>query len=152
VRSLSTFVRSFGVLVLAGCASGASHRSSTSRAAPSASPDAGEVSTDAGTSTERPFANSTAEATTMIAEAVDSKGRDVAACVRDFRARKKLLHDKVSVSFGIDQEGTLLGVTSKGKEDAELKTCVQQALTGARFPRSRAGVITITKTYEERLQ
>lgn len=49
-------------------------------------------------------------------------------------------------------EGRLLGVTSKGKEDNELKTCVQRALGDAQFPRSHAGVITVTKTYQELLQ
>jgi hypothetical protein len=40
-------------------------------------------------------------------------------------------------------------VTSKGSEDTELKTCVQDALKDGLFPRSHSGVITVTKTYEE---
>jgi hypothetical protein len=83
---------------------------------------------------------------------VDKKSTEIGMCVREFRTRKKLARERVTVSFGIDMEGKLLGVTSKGKEDAELKACVQDALKGAQFPRSHAGIITITKTYEELLQ
>jgi hypothetical protein len=103
----------------------------------------------AGAADERPFAGSTAEATTMISNAVDQRRAAIATCVREFRARKKIAQERVAVSFGIDQEGRLLGVTSKGKEDRELKDCVQEAVRGAPFPRSHAGVITITKSYEE---
>jgi hypothetical protein len=98
------------------------------------------------------FAGSAAEATSLISATVDKHSSDIALCARDFRARKKLGREKVSVSFGIDQEGKLLGVTSRGKEDAELKSCVQNALNGAQFPRSHAGVITVTKTYGEHVQ
>jgi hypothetical protein len=98
---------------------------------------------------EKPFAGSAAEATSMISAVVDKKQDEIATCVREFRVRKKMAHDKVAVSFGIDQEGRLLGVTSKGREDAELKGCVQEVLKNATFPRSHSGVITVTKTYEE---
>ncbi|MBX3224519.1 MAG: hypothetical protein KF795_28655 [Labilithrix sp.] len=121
----------------------------TGKSAATESEDA-DAGSDAGE--ERPFAGSPGEATTLISAAVDKKGAAIGACVRDFRARKNLLRERVTVSFGIDMEGTLLGVTSKGKEDAELKACVQSALAGATFPRSHAGVITVTKTYEEILQ
>lgn len=106
---------------------------------------------DGGAKEERPFAGSTAEATQLISEVVDKKQPDITACVREFRARKKDAPKKVVVSFGIDQEGRLLGVTSKGNVDTELKTCVADALRGAPFPRSHAGVITVTKTYEDLL-
>jgi hypothetical protein len=98
---------------------------------------------------ERPFAGSTAEATSFISTVVDNKHTEIATCVREFRVRKKMAHDRVAVSFGIDQEGKLLGVTSKGKEDVELQGCIQNALKSALFPRSHSGVITVTKTYEE---
>ncbi len=98
---------------------------------------------------EKPFAGSAAEATSMISAVVDKKQDEIATCIREYRVRKKLAHERVSVSFGIDQEGRLLGVTSKGKEDAELKGCVQGVLKNAAFPRSHAGVITVTKSYEE---
>lgn len=98
---------------------------------------------------ERPFAASTAEATELISQAVDKKHAEVALCVREFRARKKDSQNRVTVSFGIDQEGRLLGVTSKGSADGELKSCIQDALRSAPFPRSHSGVITVTKSYEE---
>lgn len=88
----------------------------------------------------------------MISVEVDKKGAEIGACVRDFRARRSLTHERVSISFGIDMEGRLLGVTSKGNEDDELKQCVQRALESAKFPRSHAGVITVTKTYQELVQ
>lgn len=85
----------------------------------------------------------------MISAAIESRQSDIGRCVQDFRVRKKLAHALVAVQFGIDQEGRLLGVTSKGKEDTELKTCVHDVLRTAKFPRSRAGIITVTKSYEE---
>lgn len=106
---------------------------------------------DGGAKEQRPFAGSSAEATQMIAEVVDKKQPDITACVREFRARRKDAPKKVVVSFGIDQEGRLLGVTSKGNVDSELKSCVANALRGAPFPRSHSGVITVTKTYEDLL-
>jgi hypothetical protein len=134
------------------CAGGkpdASNSNNAALATPKNAPDAGTA--DAA-STEPPFAGSSAEATSIISAAVDKKGTEIGICVREFRTRKKLARERVTVSFGIDMEGKLLGVTSKGKEDAELKSCVQDALKGAVFPRSHAGVITVTKTYEELLQ
>ena len=129
----------------------ASSAGTASSATANDAPDAAGAGGDAGTS-EPPFAGSAAEATALISAAVDKKGTEIGTCVREFRERKKLARERVSVSFGIDMEGKLLGVTSKGKEDAELKACVHRALEGARFPRSHAGVITVTKTYEELLQ
>src|SRR5262245_46969842 len=112
--------------------------------------DAGATPAPSGSAAdEKPFAGSAAEATSMISAVVDKKQDDIATCVREFRVRKKMAHDRVAVSFGIDQEGKLLGVTSKGKEDAQLKSCVQSVLQNAPFPRSHAGVITVTKSYEE---
>lgn len=130
---------------LAACASQPAPEAASAPApAPSASPDAGAAHEDAA-----PFAGSVPEATALISKAVDARQREIRACVASFRERKKLAHERVAVSFGIDQEGKLLGVTSKGKEDAELKACVQEALQKAPFPRSHAGVITVTKIYEE---
>lgn len=128
-------------------------RGRSSAVAAGAEPDGG-MPADAGgadASAERPFASSAADATSMISAVVDGRQREIAACVRDFRARKDLARERVTVSFGIDQEGRLLGVTSKGK-DAELERCVHQALADAPFPRSHAGIINVVKTYEERLQ
>jgi hypothetical protein len=140
------------VLAAAAGAACASSKATPAASSPTVSPDAGADTTDAAATNEPPFAETVADATQMIAAAVDAKGHEVGGCVHEFRARKKIARDRVSVTFGIDQEGKLLGVTSRGKEDAELKACVQRVLEGARFPRSRAGVISVTKTYEERLQ
>lgn len=103
---------------------------------------------DAGPKEGHPFAGSTGEATELIAAAVDKRQAEIQACVREFRTRKKM-PGRVVVSFGIDQDGRLLGVTARKKEDPELKSCMQEALKGAPFPRSHAGVITVTKTYED---
>ena len=66
------------------------------------------------------------------------------------RFRKHLAHEKVSINIGIDQEGKLIGVTlKKGKEDKELSACAQNELRDLLFPRSHAGVITLTRTFEE---
>ena len=62
-------------------------------------------------------------------------------------------HERVAISVGIDQEGRLLGATLKNaKPDAPLSECITKALTGLPFPRSHAGVIQITKTFEEIVQ
>jgi hypothetical protein len=139
-------------MIAAGCGG----RERTTNAPPGPTTGAGDAGGAGGpeagagaASDERPFAASTAEATTMISNVVDSRRAKIGACVREFRARKKIGQERVAVSFGIDQEGRLLGVTSKGKEDRELKDCVQEAVRDAPFPRSHAGVITITKSYEE---
>lgn len=121
---------------------------------PSASVDAGEVEPEAGTvdagASERPFAGSAAEATQLITEAVDKKQEALAKCVQQYRFRKHLAHEKVSINIGIDQEGRLMGVTlPKGKDDKELSACAQNELRDVVFPRSHAGVITLTRTFQE---
>lgn len=156
MRSPSTLRHSLlAPLFLVVCSACAGAGSNAANGAAPASKDAADTGSgvhDAGSTNEPPFASSTLEATNMISAAVDTKGRQIGACVREYRVRKNLAHERVSISFGIDQEGKLLGVTSKGKEDADLRACVERALVGAPFPRSRAGIITITKIYEERLQ
>lgn len=98
----------------------------------------------------RPFAGSAAEATQLIGAAVDEKSVEIQRCVAEYRKRKNLLRERVSIQFGIDQEGRLLGATlPAGKADARLEACAQTALTDARFPRSHTGVISMTKSYEE---
>ena len=147
--SCGALVAAVAALSLMNACAGAAPAQASNASTPAAD-DGADAGSDAGQ--ERAFAGSAAEATTLISAVVDKKGGAIGACVRDFRARKNLLRERVTVSFGIDMEGTLLGVTSKGKEDAELKACVQDALKDAAFPRSHAGVITVTKTYEEILQ
>jgi hypothetical protein len=102
---------------------------------------------------DRPFAASAAEATQLITDAVDKKQQEIAKCVQQYRFRTHLAHEKVSVNIGIDQEGRLIGVTlPKNKEDKELTACVQKELKDSKFPRSHAGVITITRTFQEMVQ
>ena len=102
---------------------------------------------------DRPFAGSASEATQLITDAVDKKQDEIAKCVQQYRFRTHLAHAKVSVNIGIDQEGRLIGVTlPKHKEDKELSACVQKELKDAKFPRSHAGVITITRTFQEMVQ
>lgn len=128
--------------------------------APKPDPGAGDASSaaasaDAGVDAgpEKPFAKSAAEATQLITDAVDKKQAGIAKCVQQYRFRTHLAHDKVSVNIGIDQEGRLIGVTlPKNKEDKELTACVQAELKDAPFPRSKAGVITITRSFEEMVQ
>ena len=101
----------------------------------------------------KPFAGSAAEATQLIGVAVDKNAAAVEKCISEYRARKNLPHERVTISMGIDQEGRLLGATlPKGKTDAPLSDCVQAALATAAFPRSHSGVISITKSYEELVQ
>jgi outer membrane biosynthesis protein TonB len=130
---------------LAACA-GKTPRANTAAPAPSASvaaEDAGPV--------ERPFAASASEATQLVNDAVDGKSDAIRLCVRAARQRRGDPHSRVDIEFGIDQEGHLIGVklASKQPADASLLACVRDALRTAPFPRSHAGVITITRTYEE---
>lgn len=138
---------------LAACGGGG-QKDATAPKAEGAAPDAGaasEAAADGGAADAgKPFAGSASEATQLITDAVDKKQDAIARCVQEYRFRTHLAHEKVSVSMGIDQEGRLIGVTlPKGKQDKELADCVQKELRDAPFPRSHAGVITITRTFEE---
>ena len=146
--------RIFLAIVLSACGGGASQPASNpapaDAKASSKSADAGAADAAA---PERPFAGSVSDATQLISLAIDKHNDDVAKCVRDYRVRKKLEGKRVAVSMGIDQEGRLLGVTlPKGQTDAELSACIQNALKDALFPKSHAGVISVTRTYEEMVQ
>jgi hypothetical protein len=113
---------------------------------------AAAASVDAGPP-PKPFAGSASEATQLIGAAVDKGAADVGKCVAEYRTRKNLPHERVTISMGLDQEGRLLGATlPKGKTDAILSACIQSALANAPFPRSHSGVISITKSYEEIVQ
>ena len=147
---------------LVACSGGGSKDANAPKTDPSAG-DASAASTapasagssDAGAEagSDRPFAGSAAEATQMITDAVDKKQSEIAKCVQQYRFRTHLAHEKVSVNMGIDQEGRLIGVTlPKNKEDKELTACVQKELRDTKFPRSHAGVITITRTFQEMVQ
>jgi hypothetical protein len=115
---------------------------------------ASEPAADAGAAAGgRPFAGSPQEATALIGAAIDKKAAEIQKCVIEYRARKKLPRERVTITMGIDQEGRLLGATlPKGKTDAPLSECVLAAMANAPFPRSHSGVISISKSYEEVLQ
>lgn len=138
------------VLALAGC--GAS-RTEAGAPAPSAKGTSAPEHGDGGFAASpaaKPFAGSPTEATQLIGAAIDKHSSDLGKCIAEYRARKKLPHERVEISVGIDQDGRLLGATLKGgKADAVLSDCAQRALAEAPFPRSRAGVIQITKSFEE---
>jgi outer membrane biosynthesis protein TonB len=115
--------------------------------------DAGATSADAGAPAEKPFAGSASEATQLISSVIDKKSDAIGKCVKEYRYRKHLAHERVDVSVGIDQDGHVLGATlPKGKKDDELSACVLAALKDAPFPRSHAGVITVTRSFEEVVQ
>jgi hypothetical protein len=99
----------------------------------------------------KPFANNSLEATSMINDAVDAQSGPLTKCIEAARARHKNLHGKISIEIGIDQEGVLMGVkTPKGQtHDGVMNDCVRDALTGANFPRSHAGVITLKRSFED---
>ena len=114
--------------------------------------DAGSAAADTGPP-PRPFAGSPQEATSLIGAAIDLRATEIQKCVAEYRARKKMPHERVTISMGIDQEGRLLGATlPKGKTDPVLSECILAAMTNAPFPRSHSGVISITKSYEDIIQ
>jgi hypothetical protein len=154
--------RAFPVCVLVACSGGGAKDANTPKPDTSAGtvpsskgsePTDGGAGADAAPASNRPFAGSAAEATALITDAVDKRQQEIAKCVQQYRFRTHLAHEKVSVNIGIDQEGRLIGVTlPKSKEDKELTACVQKELKDAKFPRSHAGVITITRTFQEMVQ
>jgi hypothetical protein len=106
---------------------------------------------------ERPFAASGAQATQLIGDVLDKRQVEMNKCISEYRARKNLPHERVEVSVGIDQNGRLIGASLKkapGKPDpdAPLTECFQKVLSTAPFPRSHAGIITMTKSYEDIVQ
>ena len=120
-------------------AAGAAHASAQDAALPEAA------------APEHPFAATPAEATTLIDEAIDARVGDLARCVETARDRRKNPHQKIAVLIGIDQQGHVMAVTAPpgGPKDPDLFACVQGVLTGANFPTSHAGVITVNRSFEE---
>jgi hypothetical protein len=116
-----------------------------------AAPSAATVSDAAPPKAERPRAATSAEATTLIDEAVNQRLPQIAACVTEARERLKDAHAPLATEIGIDQEGALIGVkTPKGsKVDLKFNDCVRDALKGAPFPRSTSGVITVKKSFSD---
>jgi hypothetical protein len=151
IARASVFV--FGLAACGGGSKDASTPKTESVAGDASTADAAPADAGADAGNPRPFAGSSAEATELITDAVDKKQAAIAKCVQAYRFRTHLAHAKVSVNMGIDQEGRLIGVNlPKGKQDKELTACVQDELRDAPFPRSHAGVITITRTFEEMVQ
>lgn len=140
--------------LLVACGAGQKPEGQLPTPADKAGADAGSTSVDAGSGKpEKPFAGSAQDATQLISDAIDRKTESIAKCIKEYRQRKHLAHERVEISVGIDQEGNILGVTlPKGKKDDQLSGCVMDALRASVFPRSHAGVITMTKTYEEVVQ
>jgi hypothetical protein len=142
-------------VALGACAGASGASPSAPRAGATSDPDGGAApgaddASAAASPAERPFAGSVGEATQLISQAIDEKSGAIQRCVDDYRARKKLTHERVSITVGIDQDGHVLGVTlPKGAKDTELSTCAQRALRQVPFPRSHSGVISVTRTYEE---
>jgi len=138
--------------------SSSSSTSPTTQTAPAAPPakeeSSGNPSVPAGGAAKtRPFANTPQEATEFIDEAVETRHADVEKCVAAARERRKSPHAELVVELGIDQEGTLVGVKGpKGQvQDKVLFDCIRDALLGAPFPRSKAGVITLKKTFSDQV-
>jgi hypothetical protein len=148
---------SFGSLALLALACGGGGGGAPEPGTPPSAAAKGAGLADAGPSAKadaapapKPFAGSPTEATQLIGDAIDRNAAEMKKCVAEYRARKKLPHERVEISVGIDQEGRLLGASLKGgKQDTPFSECVQRALGSAPFPRSHAGVIQVTKSYEE---
>ncbi len=147
----------FGLLV-AACGGNRAEGAQAPRATTekAAAEDAGAASSpattasDGGATGDRAFAQSAGDATELIQQALDKRSDEVNRCVKEYRFRKHLAHERVEIAVGIDQEGHVMGVTlPKRKPDDELSRCVQTAVRDAPFPRSHAGVITVTRSFEE---
>jgi hypothetical protein len=149
MRPRSVFVAA--AIALSACGVDKAGGSASPVAAAPKSDDAGAQA--AAAPPKHPFAGSAAEAAQLIGDAIDKKSPDVQKCVAEYRTRKKLPHERVTISMGVGQDGRLLGATlPKGQTDAVLSDCVQKALADAPFPSSHSGVISITKSYEEIIQ
>jgi hypothetical protein len=98
-----------------------------------------------------PFAATSAEATSLIDAAIDERASTLFPCIAAARSRRKNPHEKIQIEVGLDEQGHLMGVKApKGApSDPELFHCAQEALAGANFPTSHAGIITVTKTFED---
>ncbi len=140
------------------CTSCAGAQSSSTAAAPAAggggaTGDAGVAAADA--KAERPFAKTAVEAQTLIQEQIDAHIKPLWKCVEQLRAAKADPHKAVAVDIGIDQEGSLLGVTAANTKQGELdpttRDCMFTALHGLPFPRSHSGVITVRQTFTDEL-
>jgi hypothetical protein len=132
-----------------------------SKAPPPSAPPAASASAaapvDAGPAAPEPvahpFAKDAAQATSLIDDAIETRRSAVIDCVQAARTRRNDPRAKVEFDIGVDQEGTLMGVKTPrgGKDDPQLNTCIRDALKGAPFPKSNAGVITVRKGFSDQL-
>jgi hypothetical protein len=101
---------------------------------------------------EHPFAGTAQEATSLILASMDKRMRDMWRCVDAKRARTHDAHLKVVVNIGIDQEGTLIGVSALKSTDSDdtLNDCIRTALKRLPWPKSHAGVITVKQEFADR--
>jgi hypothetical protein len=133
-------------------------------------PSAGAPASDTPPKPARAFANTALEAQSIIQEQIDTRTKVLWKCVETYRARKGDPHKPIVIDVGIDQEGSLLGVTvaqskpaptpkkkapaapspqTATQDDADFHDCVMDALRGLAFPRSHAGVITVRQTFKD---
>lgn len=133
-------------------ASAAPSSSSATAATATGQPSA-VASVDASKPPERPFAKTQGEALGLIDTAISARQKEIFACVAAARQKRKDPHADISIDIGIDQEGTLIGVKPpKGQTaDEAFSSCMRAALSGAMFPRSNAGVITVNKKFSDQL-
>jgi hypothetical protein len=134
----------------AGSAAAASSTLSVPSASATAVPPVSQVPAEP-KPPEHPFAATSSEATSLIDAAIDSRSQSLIPCIVAARARRKNAHDKIQIEVGLDEQGHLMGVEAPrgAPKDVELFACAQKALAGANFPTSHAGIITVTKTFED---
>ena len=144
---------SVALACIASCAGAQSSSTAAAPASGSTPGDAGVAAADA--KAERPFAKTAVEAQTLIQEQIDAHIKPLWKCVEQLRAAKADPHKAVAVDIGIDQEGSLLGVTAanakQGDLDPTTRDCMFAALHGLPFPRSHSGVITVRQTFTDEL-
>src|SRR3954464_3425769 len=102
-----SFAWALGIVVVA-CGGQPAQKANAPAPAESKQEDAGV--TDAAGPAERPFAGSANDATQLIQQALEKKTDAMNDCVKQFRFRKHLAHERIDVAVGIDQEGHVLGV------------------------------------------
>jgi hypothetical protein len=101
---------------------------------------------------EHPFAKSAAEATDLIQNALETRMGQMWKCIDAKRARAKNPHLYVVVNIGIDQEGTLIGVSALKQADTDetLNHCLMDALDRSPWPKSHAGIITVKQEFTDK--
>jgi hypothetical protein len=101
---------------------------------------------------EHPFAKTAADATSLIQSDLDTRMKGMWKCVDAKRTRAQNPHLYVVVNIGIDQEGTLIGVSALKQADTDevLNRCIMEALDRAPWPKSHAGIITVKQEFNDK--